>query len=191
MKITKPKNKGGLGLQASKEKNVTLLAKLNWRLYKEKCSLWAQVLHHKYAHRKNIFPKFKSCSNTWIGIKKGEAVFKNGIKWIAWKDSQLSFWFDKWLIAYYLHFRNRLIYAFLKKFWNIFTNNKKFRKTLLITTTSFRNLTSIYRFSETFLLSQNKFIFLPPKKKRKKNPIYVFIFFIVIFKPTSSIIWAS
>ena len=95
MKITKPKNKGGLGLQASKEKNVTLLAKLNWRLYKEKCSLWAQVLHHKYAHRKNIFPKFKSCSNTWIGIKKGEAVFKNGIKWIDWKDSQLSFWFDK------------------------------------------------------------------------------------------------
>ena len=67
-------------------------------MHQEKGSLWARVLHHKYACQKNIFPKFKSCSNTWIGIKKEEAVFKNGIKWIVRKDSQLSFWFDKWLI---------------------------------------------------------------------------------------------
>lgn len=32
-KIIKSKEEGGLGLQAAKEKNITLLAKLNWRLY--------------------------------------------------------------------------------------------------------------------------------------------------------------
>ena len=31
-KITKPKRKGGLGIQAAREKNIASLAKLNWRL---------------------------------------------------------------------------------------------------------------------------------------------------------------
>lgn len=38
-KIVKSKEKGGLGRQATKAKNITLLAKLNWRLYHEKESL--------------------------------------------------------------------------------------------------------------------------------------------------------
>ena len=43
-KITKPKKKGGLGIQATKEKNTALLAKLNWHLNTKKDSLWAGVL---------------------------------------------------------------------------------------------------------------------------------------------------
>ena len=43
-KIIKPKNEGGLGLQSAKEKNIALLAKLNWRLHFEKESIWARVL---------------------------------------------------------------------------------------------------------------------------------------------------
>ena len=35
-KVTKPKEEGGLGLQAAKPKNLSLLAKLNWRLNIEK-----------------------------------------------------------------------------------------------------------------------------------------------------------
>lgn len=37
-KITKPKDEGGLGLQAAKERNLALLAKLNWRFHIEKQS---------------------------------------------------------------------------------------------------------------------------------------------------------
>lgn len=33
----------------------------------------------------------------WAAIKKGESVFKKGMKWIAGKNSELSFWYDKWL----------------------------------------------------------------------------------------------
>lgn len=43
-KITKTKNERGLGLQAAKKKNTALLAKLNWRFYQEKDSLWVCVL---------------------------------------------------------------------------------------------------------------------------------------------------
>ena len=30
-------------------------------------------------------------------MKKGNAIFTRGTKWLAGKDSRLSFWFDKWL----------------------------------------------------------------------------------------------
>lgn len=40
-KIIKPKDEGGLGIQQARAKNIALLAKLNWRLYHEKDSLWA------------------------------------------------------------------------------------------------------------------------------------------------------
>ena len=47
-KIIKPKEEGGLGIQAAREKNLALLAKLNWRMYKEKEALWANVILKKY-----------------------------------------------------------------------------------------------------------------------------------------------
>lgn len=47
-KIFRPKEKGGLRLQAAKAKNIALLAKLNWRLYQDKESMWAKVLLGKY-----------------------------------------------------------------------------------------------------------------------------------------------
>lgn len=47
-KITKPKKEGDLGLQSAKEKNLTLLAKLNWRLHNKKDAIWARVISQKY-----------------------------------------------------------------------------------------------------------------------------------------------
>ena len=47
-KIIKPKEEGGLGIQAAREKNLALLAKLNWRMYMEKEALWANVILKKY-----------------------------------------------------------------------------------------------------------------------------------------------
>nr|XP_023900980.1 uncharacterized protein LOC112012837 [Quercus suber] len=43
-KVTKPKEKGGLGIQSVKGRNQALLAKLNWRFRMEKDALWAKVL---------------------------------------------------------------------------------------------------------------------------------------------------
>ena len=35
----RPKEDGGLGIQVAKAKNLALLAKLNWRMYREKEAL--------------------------------------------------------------------------------------------------------------------------------------------------------
>ena len=70
-KITKPKKDGGIGLQSAKEKNLALLAKLNWRFHQEKDSPWVRVLAHKYTRRcrKSSF-KLRSCLTTWMALKK-------------------------------------------------------------------------------------------------------------------------
>ena len=56
------------------------------------------MLSHKYSgiRRRNLL-KPRPCSSTWAAIKKGETVFKKGMKWIVGKNSELSFWNDKWL----------------------------------------------------------------------------------------------
>lgn len=65
-KIIKPKNEGALDIQATGAKNIALLAKLNWRLYQDKDSMWAKVLLSKYCsqHRRNsLDPNKLPCSS--------------------------------------------------------------------------------------------------------------------------------
>ena len=65
-KVIRPKAEGGHGMQAARAKNIALLAKLNWRLYQDKDSIWAKVLLGKYCsqHRKNsIDPNKLPCSS--------------------------------------------------------------------------------------------------------------------------------
>ena len=94
-KVTKPKTKGGLGLQEAKGKNLTLAAKLSWRMHHCRDAGWAKVLCKKYqssrARRKGAH------SQVWTAIKKGEAICELGSKWIIGSNSMLSCWHNKWL----------------------------------------------------------------------------------------------
>lgn len=99
-KATTSKDLGGLGLQLVKGRNTTLLAKLNWRLHLENNALWAKVLKLKYGagQRTNSRNEAKlPGSPIWRGLKKGEYVFKEGMKWILGHESKLNFWRDNWL----------------------------------------------------------------------------------------------
>ena len=83
-KIIKPKEVGGLGIQATREKNLALLAKLNWRIYKEKEALWANVILKKYCSvdkRRSSNPNKLPASSNWKAIKVGFQTFANGICW--------------------------------------------------------------------------------------------------------------
>ena len=60
-KITKPKEKGGLEIQAAKPKYLALLAKLNWRFNVERDKDWVKVLAHKYRNPNRT----RSC--VWMG----------------------------------------------------------------------------------------------------------------------------
>ena len=81
-KIIIPKEKGGLGIQVARAKNITLLAKFNWRLFHENDSLWAKVLLNKYcsqSRRQSIDPNRLPCSTIWAAIKIGFSIFKQGV----------------------------------------------------------------------------------------------------------------
>ena len=95
--VTKPKEAGGLGLQAAKARNTALLAKLNWRFHTEKNAPWVKVLKFKYCNRQQInsrnVAKLPS-SPVWKGLKRGEEVFRKGVKWVPGHESSLNFWSD-------------------------------------------------------------------------------------------------
>ena len=98
-KVTKPKEAGGLELQSAKGRNTVLLAKLNWRFHTEKNAPWAKVLKFKYCNRQRISSRNRAklpSSLVWKWLKKGEGVFKKGVKWIPGHESSLNFWFDCW-----------------------------------------------------------------------------------------------
>ena len=98
-KVTTPKDVGGLGLQTAKGRNTALLAKLNWRFHMEGESQWAKVLRLKYRTHQRLNSRNEAnlpCSCTWKSMKKGEEIFKKGIKWILRYESSLSFWYDSW-----------------------------------------------------------------------------------------------
>ena len=75
--MTKSKEKGGLGLQIAKGRNVALLSKLNWRFHTEGEAPWVNVLKMKYCnHRGRAAANANSlpCSSIWATMKKGMAL---------------------------------------------------------------------------------------------------------------------
>ena len=98
-KVTTPKDRGGLGLQSTKGRNTALLAKLNWRFHSEDNAPWVKVLKLKYGTMQHLNSRNEAKlpgSPIWKGLKKGEHVFKEGMKWISGHESNLDFWLDSW-----------------------------------------------------------------------------------------------
>nr|POE86054.1 putative ribonuclease h protein [Quercus suber] len=93
-------DKRRLNILAARAKNIALLAKLNWRLYQEKESLWAKVMLRKYcsqSRQKANDPDKLPCSLCWTAVKKGFPTFVEGICWSVGRNSKLKFWEDKWV----------------------------------------------------------------------------------------------
>ncbi|KAK9986443.1 hypothetical protein SO802_031394, partial [Lithocarpus litseifolius] len=98
-KVTRPKEDGGLGLQTAKGRNTALLAKLNWRFHTESKAPWAKVLKLKYCNRQRLNARNENklpSSRIWKSLKKGEVIFKKGVKWTPGYESNLDFWNDSW-----------------------------------------------------------------------------------------------
>ncbi|CAA7033157.1 unnamed protein product [Microthlaspi erraticum] len=101
-KVCRSKKEGGLGIRASKDMNLALIAKVGWRLLKDDHSLWARVLKKKYRVgdlREQSWLKPKSnWSILWRGVAKGiREVVVPGHRWIAGDGGQIRFWSDTWL----------------------------------------------------------------------------------------------
>lgn len=87
--VTKPKAQGGLGIKKAKRRNLTLAAKLCWRMEKSSNEGWAEVLKKKYWTRSSNRKGPRSI--IWTAIEKGKKICEKGSKWILGNDSLLSF----------------------------------------------------------------------------------------------------
>ena len=99
-KIIRSKERGGLGIQAAKFKNLALLAKLNWSLNQEKESIWVKVILRKYYSVDRMRardPDKLPCSPNWRAIKAGFQTFANGICWGVGNGERINIWFDSWI----------------------------------------------------------------------------------------------
>ena len=83
-----------LGHTSARVKNIALLAKLNWRLYQEKDSLWTKVILKKYCSQSQRNSKDLgklSCSPCWTAVKKGFSIFAKEVCWSVEKNSSPKF----------------------------------------------------------------------------------------------------
>ena len=98
--VVKSKKAGGLGLRSLHQMNLAFLAKLCWRMLKEKESLWVRVVSQKYIHnvaKVNSFKPKASSSNVWQGLCRAASVFHMGIRCLVTNGRDTSFWLDVWI----------------------------------------------------------------------------------------------
>lgn len=99
-KIITDKENGGLGIQAVRERNIVLLAKLNWRMNQEKDALWSKVILRKYCSadmRRSKEPDKLPTSPNWAAFKLGFQTFAQGICWIVGNGSRIKVWSVCWV----------------------------------------------------------------------------------------------
>jgi hypothetical protein len=99
-KVCRAKKLGGLGIYATKPRNIALLSKLNWRLLEERDAIWAKTLSAKYLPNGPVIshlPTHRCGSSNWRALRAGHDVFRNGLRWAVNNGSNVSFWFDKWV----------------------------------------------------------------------------------------------
>lgn len=96
-KIITDKENGGLGIQATRARYITLLVKLNWRMNQENEALWSKVILGKYCstnrRRSRDLDKLPTSPN-WVAVKLGFKTFEKGICWGVGNGERIKVWTD-------------------------------------------------------------------------------------------------
>ncbi|OIT20739.1 putative ribonuclease h protein, partial [Nicotiana attenuata] len=92
-KVTMPKEMGGLGIRKAKNKNLSLLTSLVWRLLNNHSSTWVRVISSCYNQTKST----NKASHTWKSLLKGWNYCKEGIRWPVDKNPNMSIWDTNWI----------------------------------------------------------------------------------------------
>ena len=80
-KVTKCKKDGGLGPQSNQDKNLALLAKLNWRFNTKRESVLARILDKKYCSPSRLASLNLDrlpCSCNWKALREDIDVYNEG-----------------------------------------------------------------------------------------------------------------
>ena len=80
--------------------NLSLMAKLGWRLITDLDKLWAKVMHAKYGKGGTWTSKLvnkRAASNAWRGMVASQHILKQGTRTRVYNGLKTLFWRDTWL----------------------------------------------------------------------------------------------
>jgi hypothetical protein len=96
-KITKPKNRGGLGIKDLRRMNISLLCKWWWKAENGE-GIWHDIIRKKYMKKGMVGLLAKSPKNSpmWNDLLKVRHVYLKGRSMKVGNGKNTSFWHDRW-----------------------------------------------------------------------------------------------
>jgi hypothetical protein len=93
-----PKDQSGLGFRLMEDVNLSLIAKLGWKLLSNRDNLWVSFFKAKYIKYENLLScPLRSGSFIWNGIKAIVPFLASGACYMPHLLSQLSVWTPPWI----------------------------------------------------------------------------------------------
>uniref|UniRef100_A0A8I6X3U8 Reverse transcriptase domain-containing protein n=1 Tax=Hordeum vulgare subsp. vulgare TaxID=112509 RepID=A0A8I6X3U8_HORVV len=96
--ICLPKDRGGLGILASRRMNVALMLRWVWRITRGDRGLWLRLLEAKYLQGIPLLACSRSAgSQFWKSIQAIKEEIRAGLRFSVHNGSGTQFWLDPWL----------------------------------------------------------------------------------------------
>ncbi|KAI5009551.1 hypothetical protein ZWY2020_011688 [Hordeum vulgare] len=93
-----PKDRGGLGIPASRRMNVALMLRWVWRILHGDGGLWLQLIEAKYLRGRPLLAcSLAKGSQFWKSIQSIKHEIRLGLRFSVGDGSGTQFWLDPWL----------------------------------------------------------------------------------------------
>uniref|UniRef100_A0A8I7BI37 Reverse transcriptase zinc-binding domain-containing protein n=1 Tax=Hordeum vulgare subsp. vulgare TaxID=112509 RepID=A0A8I7BI37_HORVV len=110
--ICVPKDRGGLGILASRRMNVALMLRWVWRILQGDGGLWLQLIKAKYLRGRPLLAcSLANGSQFWKSIQSIKHEIRLGLRISVGDGSGTQFWVDPWLEGEPLRFRFPRLFA--------------------------------------------------------------------------------
>uniref|UniRef100_A0A8I6XPG7 Reverse transcriptase zinc-binding domain-containing protein n=1 Tax=Hordeum vulgare subsp. vulgare TaxID=112509 RepID=A0A8I6XPG7_HORVV len=110
--ICLPKDRGGLGIPASRRMNVALMLRWVWRILQGEGGLWLQLIEAKYLWGRPLLAcSLATGSQFWKSIQGIKNDIRLGLRVSVGNGSGTQFWLDPWLDGEPLRFQFPTLFA--------------------------------------------------------------------------------
>ncbi|KAE8776306.1 abc transporter g family member 37 [Hordeum vulgare] len=106
------KDRGGLGIPASRRMNVALMLRWVWRILQGDGGLWLQLIEAKYLRGRPLLAcSLANGSQFWKSIQSIKHEIRLGLRVSVGNGSGTQFWLDSWLEEEPLRFHFPRLFA--------------------------------------------------------------------------------
>ncbi|KAE8799374.1 retrotransposon unclassified [Hordeum vulgare] len=110
--ICLPKDRGGLGIPASRLMDVALMLRWVWQILQGDGGLWLQLIKAKYLRGRPLLAcSLANGSQFWKSIESIKHEIRLGLRISVGDGSRTQFWLDPWLEGELLRFRFPRLFA--------------------------------------------------------------------------------